>query len=328
MTELNIVFVGHIDAGKSSICGHLLKKLAYIDDRDFEKTTNDAIQNGMERWKYAYILDILEEERIHGKTKDYISIPFDISKDRFQEKGIQMPLWLDDPEYLGRKINFIDTPGHKQLVKCMIEGAYLADVALLICSVKKGEFESGMNGQTKEHLYLLRGLGVKQLIVVYNKMDTIGWDRVELTKYEKELNNFLKKIKFPDMRTVAISGWEGTNLVEEHAGWGPNLLKVVLESKKRETEKVIKVKPTAIKCQVLFLDGNYGLVTKGFQVILHNGNKYFDAEVEDIEGKMFVRKGEQAMITLSIASEEKLIDFIKNVVLRKEDLTIAIGIIC
>lgn len=328
MTELNVVFVGHVDFGKSTVCGHLLKKLAYVDVREFEKTTNDAIQNGMERWKYAYILDILDEERESGKTKDYVSTTFDISKERFEEKGVLMPAWLNDPKYLNRKVNFIDTPGHKQLVKCMIEGAYLADVALLFCSVKKGEFESGMTGQTKEHLYLLRGLGVKQLVVVFNKMDTIEWNREELAKYEKELNNFMKKIKFPDMRTVAISGWDGTNLVEDHEGWAPNLLKVILESKKRDVEKVVTVKPNKIKCQVLFLDGNYGLVTKGFQVILHNANKYFDADVEDIEGKMFVRKGEQATIILSIKTEDKTLDFIKNIVLRKEDLTIAIGIVC
>ena len=95
-----------------------------------------------------------EEERISGKTRDYVSTPLIIDKERFVEKNVVMPKWLDHPTYLDQTIHFIDTPGHKQLVKCMIEGAYKADVALLICSVRKGEFESGMNGQTKEHLFI------------------------------------------------------------------------------------------------------------------------------------------------------------------------------
>ena len=158
-------------------------------------------------------------------------------------------------------------------------------------------------------------------------MDTIEWNRSELKVYEDQLNIFLKKVKFPDIRTVCISGWDGTNLVEDHGDFAPNLLKVILDSKKRDVDKLVKINPLRVKCQLVFLDGNYGLVTSGFKSILHNMNNYYDSEVEEIEGKVIHKKRKSGIVYLSIKTDQSALDFIRNIVLRSDDTTIAIGMI-
>ncbi|MHB1909939.1 MAG: GTP-binding protein [Nitrososphaerales archaeon] len=299
---LSIIFAGHVDNGKSTICGHLLKQLNYVTDHDFSKITQDSISAGMEKWKYAYVLDIFDEERESGKTKDYC---------------------VTSVNYQGTTFNFIDTPGHKQLVKCMIEGATSADVAVLICSVRKGEFESGMSGQTKEHLYILRGLGVKQLVIVFNKMDTIDWDQDQLQEHQDTLMTFLKNIKFPITKTVAVSGWTGENLLEAKANWGPSLMQVISELKPRTVPETIPGSDV-VTAELIFLE-NIPLISRGFQCIMHVGGKYFSVEVSDIAGKIVVRSKDKARIKLEVTDRPDL--FTKNVILRKDDNTIAIGVL-
>ena len=303
---LTVVFSGSVDRGKSTLVGHLLKILGYVSDREFEKITDDSIIIGMEKWKYANILDILPDERESGKTKDFCMTPI---------------------IYKNRPIHFIDTPGHKQLVRCMIEGATHTDVGILVCSVKKGEFEAGMVGSTKEHIYLLRGLGVKQLVIVLNKMDTINWDKDEYIKYETSIKSFVKKVKFPLVQVVAVSAWEGKNLIDEYSTWGPSLMEILLSLNVRPKEIPIEYTPSStITCQLLLLESSY-LFSIGFECILHNGGSYYPVELISIEGKKrILRPQESGIVKLKWLGEtpEKLYP---HVILRKEDSTIAIGMI-
>jgi translation elongation factor EF-1alpha len=330
MTDsINAVFCGSVDFGKSTMMGHMLKVLGYVDEREFDKICIDAKKNGMEKWKYAYILDVLDEERARGKTHDYVITEFDTNIDRMVEKNVVIPDWLKQSPYCNRKINFIDTPGHKHFVMHMLEGSCDADVAVLLCSLKQGEFEAGMNGQTLEHLYILRGLGIKQLIVVFNKMDTIEWNKEMMDKRYDELKNIIKKLKFSDVRIVGTSAWEGINLINDHSdgSYGQNLLKLILDSKKREIEPIIEVTKNKIVAQLIFLDGNYSIITAGFNAILHNKKAFFEIEIEKIKDKKFVKKGDLATVMIKLNVGHTISSLSKNIILRKDDTTIAVGII-
>ncbi len=137
--HLNIIFVGHVDHGKSTTLGRLFYELGKFSDRDIPEEAGT--------FKFAWLMDRLKEERERGLTIDL-----------FHEK-------IETKKYY---ITVIDAPGHRDFVKNMITGASQADGAILVVSAKKGE---GVQAQTREHAYLLWILGVKQLIVTINKMD-------------------------------------------------------------------------------------------------------------------------------------------------------------
>lgn len=332
LNEINIVFCGSVDNGKSTITGHLLKLLGHVDEREFDKITLDAKKNGMEKWKYAYILDVLDEERLRGKTHDYTIVPIDI----IPEAIPNCPDWLNQPSYQNRRINFIDTPGHKNFVMRMVEGACEADVAVLIVSLKKGEFEAGIAGQTLEHLYLLRGMGIKQLVIAFNKMDLIEWDRSILEIKKNELLGMIKKLKFPTIKIVPTSAWDGLNLIDDYkpsdhdANFGPCLLKTLLDCKKSTAKTdLVTVTNNKIQCQMIFIEGNYSLITVGYRCILHNGKNQYMCEISKIRDKKFVKKGESATVMIKIETDNnyKIPEMGKNVILRENDSSVAIGVI-
>ena len=150
--HLNLVIIGHIDHGKSTMMGALLIKTGAISDREARELEKLAKEYDRESWSYAYVFDRLKEERQRGITIDLAFRKFETNSKYF---------------------TIIDAPGHADFVKNMITGASQADAAVLVVSGKKGEMEVGIaaNGQTREHAYLAQTLGVKQLVVAINKAD-------------------------------------------------------------------------------------------------------------------------------------------------------------
>jgi len=198
-THINIVVIGHVDAGKSTSTGHLIYKCGGIDKRAIEKFEKEAAEMGKGSFKYAWVLDKLKAERERGIT-------------------IDIALWKFETNCY--EVTIIDAPGHRDFIKNMITGTSQADCAVLIVAAGVGEFEAGIakNGQTREHALLAFTLGVKQLIVGVNKMDNTEpkYSKDRFEEIVKEVSNYVKKIGYNPKAVsfVPISGWHGDNMIE------------------------------------------------------------------------------------------------------------------
>ncbi|KAG8534058.1 translation elongation factor EF-1 alpha [Bacidia gigantensis] len=195
--HVNVVVVGHVDSGKSTTTGHLIYKCGGIDKRTIEKFEKEAQELGKGSFKYAWVLDKLKAERERGIT-------------------IDIALWkFETPKYY---VTVIDAPGHRDFIKNMITGTSQADCAILIIASGTGEFEAGISkdGQTREHALLAYTLGVRQLIVACNKMDTVNWKEDRFNEIVKETSNFIKKVGYNPKTVpfVPISGFNGDNMLE------------------------------------------------------------------------------------------------------------------
>jgi len=197
--HINIVVIGHVDSGKSTTTGHLIYKCGGIDKRTIEKFEKEAQEMGKGSFKYAWVLDKLKAERERGIT-------------------IDIALWKFETEKY--YITIIDAPGHRDFIKNMITGTSQADCAVLIVAAGTGEFEAGISkeGQTREHALLAYTLGVKQLIIGVNKMDstTPPYSEARFKEIEKEVSSYIKKIGYNPKAVafVPISGWNGDNMLE------------------------------------------------------------------------------------------------------------------
>ncbi|XP_057680107.1 elongation factor 1-alpha-like [Corythoichthys intestinalis] len=196
--HINLVIIGHVDSGKSTTTGHLVYKCGGVDQRKLEKFEKAAAQVGKSSFKFAWVLDKLKAERERGITIDISLLKFNTQK---------------------YSMTIIDAPGHRDFIKNMITGTSQADVALLVVSAAKGEFEAGVSrsGQTREHALLAYTLGVKQMIVCVNKMDTTEppYSQKRFDEVVRAVAGFLKKIGY-DPNTipfVPISGWTGENMI-------------------------------------------------------------------------------------------------------------------
>jgi len=198
-THVNIVVIGHVDSGKSTTTGHLIYKCGGIDKRTIEKFEKDATEMGKGSFKYAWVLDKLKAERERGITIDIALWKFETAK---------------------FYVTIIDAPGHRDFIKNMITGTSQADCAVLIVAAGTGEFEAGIstNGQTREHALLAFTLGVKQLILGVNKMDTTEppYSESRFLEIKTEISGYVKKVGYnPDtVAFVPISGWHGDNMIE------------------------------------------------------------------------------------------------------------------
>ncbi|XP_072029027.1 elongation factor 1-alpha-like isoform X2 [Amphiura filiformis] len=260
--HINIVVIGHVDSGKSTTTGHLIYKCGGIDKRAIEKFEKEASEMGKGSFKYAWVLDKLKAERERGIT-------------------IDIALWKFETEKF--YVTVIDAPGHRDFIKNMITGTSQADCAVLIIAGGTGEFEAGIskNGQTREHALLAYTLGVKQLIVAVNKMDSTQppYDEARFEEIKKEVSTYIKKIGYnpKSVAFVPISGWHGDNMLEESAnmkwfkGWdketkeggkasGKTLFQALdsINAPKRPTDK-----PLRLPLQDVYKIGGIGTVPVG-----------------------------------------------------------------
>ncbi|KAF5177622.1 Elongation factor 1-alpha [Thalictrum thalictroides] len=196
--HLNVVFIGHVDAGKSTTGGQILFLSGQVDDRTIQKYEKEAKDKSRESWYMAYIMDTNEEERAKGKTVEVGRAHFETENTRF---------------------TMLDAPGHKNYVPNMIGGASQADVGVLVISARKGEFETGFEkgGQTREHVQLAKTLGVSKLLVVVNKMDepTVKWSKERYDEIESKMIPFLRSSGYnmkKDVQFLPISGLIGANM--------------------------------------------------------------------------------------------------------------------
>eukprot|EP00612_Vaucheria_litorea_P005783 CAMPEP_0171463702 /NCGR_PEP_ID=MMETSP0945-20130129/7281_1 /TAXON_ID=109269 /ORGANISM="Vaucheria litorea, Strain CCMP2940" /LENGTH=450 /DNA_ID=CAMNT_0011990575 /DNA_START=82 /DNA_END=1432 /DNA_ORIENTATION=- len=251
--HINLVVIGHVDAGKSTTTGHLIYKCGGIDKRTIEKFEKEAAELGKSSFKYAWVLDKLKAERERGIT-------------------IDIALWkFETPKF---EYTVIDAPGHRDFIKNMITGTSQADVALLVVNSRMGSFEAGISkdGQTREHALLAHTLGVKQMIVGVNQMDhdSVNYSEERYKEIMVEVKGYLEKIGYkPDnpknpIRFIPISGFEGENMVtkSDKMGWykGPYLLEALdmMREPKRPSDK-----PLRLPLQDVYKIGGIGTVPVG-----------------------------------------------------------------
>ncbi|KAF8665717.1 hypothetical protein AX16_000167 [Volvariella volvacea WC 439] len=193
---INLVIIGHVDAGKSTLMGRLLYELGRIDEK--AKTANErgAGKVGKASFSWAWGLDGTAEER---------------------ERGITMDIAMQHFSTSHRQITILDAPGHREFIPNMISGATQADCALLVVDASTGEFEAGFDraGQTREHLILVRSLGVTQVIVAINKLDMVQWDRSRYDDIVAQMKPFLVQTGFQPSKTkfVPVGAMQAVNLL-------------------------------------------------------------------------------------------------------------------
>jgi len=216
--SLNLVVIGHVDSGKSTLMGHLLFQLGQVSQKVMHKHEQESRKVGKQSFMYAWVLDETDEERERGITMD-------VGQNKFETEN--------------RVITLLDAPGHRDFIPNMISGAYQADVAVLVVNATTGEFEAGFEagGQTREHALLVRSLGVNQLSVAVNKLDTVEWDEGRFLAIKEKLKLFLTKqagFRDGDLVFIPCSGLTGENLTlpprtESLSKWykGPTLMQAI-----------------------------------------------------------------------------------------------------
>ena len=240
--HLNLVIVGHVDQGKSTLAGRLFYETGAIREDELRKLRELAQEFKIEGGEFAYILDREIEERKRGMTIDIAHRPFETQKYYF---------------------TIIDAPGHRDFVKNMITGASQADAAILVVSAKPGE---GIQEQTKEHAYLLRVLGINQVIVAITKMDTVNYDQKRFEELKQQVINLLKPLGFPvdKIPIIPTAAQVGENIVKrsDKMPWykGPCLVEALdqLQVPPRPVDK-----PLRIPIQDVFSISGVGTVPVG-----------------------------------------------------------------
>src|SRR3989339_1994160 len=191
--HVNLVFIGHVDHGKSTLVGRLLYDTGALPEQDYRKLKEEAESRGMGTFVFAYVMDNLKEERERGVTIDVAYKKFEGKKNSF---------------------TIIDAPGHKDFVKNMITGTSQADAAVLVIAAKEG-----IQPQTKEHAFLAQVMGLKQLIVALNKMDEVNYDQGRYNQLKTEIEKLLTGVGYKpeQFKIIPVSAWIGDNVVKKSA---------------------------------------------------------------------------------------------------------------
>ena len=206
--HLNLVIIGHVDHGKSTLVGHTLLQTGQFPAHMVEKFKDEAKAKGKESFALGWIFDNLKEERERGVT-------IDVAHKRF-----------DTDKYY---VTIIDAPGHRDFVKNMITGTSQADAAVLVVAA-----QHGVMAQTKEHMFLARTLGVKQMIVAINQMDATKppYDKARYEEVKTDVDKLAKSVGYKDdmLQYIPVSAFMGDNIKEKgKISWwtGPTFLKAI-----------------------------------------------------------------------------------------------------
>ncbi len=237
--HINLVFIGHVDHGKSTTVGRLLYDSGNFDEQGLKKLKDKAAELGKSGFEFAFVMDNLKEERERGVTIDLAHKKFETDKYYF---------------------TVIDAPGHRDFIKNMITGAAQADAGVLVVAAN-----DGVMAQTKEHVFLARTLGVGQLIVAVNKMDMKNYEEKVFNDIKGQVEGLLKKVgyKLEDITFIPISGLMGDNLIEKgKLDWfqGPSLLEAINNLK--EPEKPVDL-PLRLPIQDVYSITGIGVVPVG-----------------------------------------------------------------
>jgi len=238
--HLNLVFIGHVDSGKSTSVGRILYETGAVSEQVLNRLKDEAAKVGKATFEFAFVMDALKEERERGVTIDIAHREF------------------ETPKY---HCTIIDAPGHRDFVKNMITGASQADAAVLLVSVK-----DGVQPQTKEHAFLAKVLGIGQIAVNLNKMDAVNYSKEEYEKVKGDVEKLLTGIgyKVADVPFIPCSSYVGDNLTKKSSNmtWytGPTLLEII------DTFKVPAKpadKPLRLPVQDVFTITGHGTVPVG-----------------------------------------------------------------
>jgi len=221
--HLNIVFIGHVDHGKSTLVGRMLLDTGTIEQHVIDKYRKEAEEKGKASFEFAWVMDGLKEERERGVTIDVAHKRFDSDKYYF---------------------TIIDAPGHRDFVKNMITGTSQADAAVLVVAATEG-----VMAQTKEHVFLARTLGVAQMIVAVNKMDAVNYDEAKFNSVKEEVTKLIQSVgyKADQVKFIPVSAIKGDNAAKDagEMGWwkGNTLLQQLneLEEPKKATNLALRI---------------------------------------------------------------------------------------
>lgn len=305
---MKIVLIGNVDNGKSTLGGQLLFKSNTINDRLIDFIKKQASELKRARCWLAHILDVDDNEKAYGKTYSLNIVPF---------------------EYKGKTYEIIDVPGHRELVNEMIYGTSLANIGILLISIRKGEYEAGLS-QTIEHCLIVRGMGISSLIVCVNKMDTIDWNSDEYNRVVSDFTNKIKKYRFKHVVFVPISAYHGTNIMTrfDNPLVECSLIEAIdnINIVPRETKLI---QPNDFKVNGRFIFSHIeNLITTGFVCKLHTNDELYNAEIIDIQNdkhSYVTKQNSQGKIINILLKLDTNKSINENIILRDQNRTIAIG---
>jgi elongation factor 1-alpha len=241
-THINLVFIGHVDHGKSTTVGRLLFDSGNIPEQEMRKLKEKAEELGKGGFEFAFVMDNLKEERERGVTIDLAHKKFETPKYYF---------------------TIIDAPGHKDFVKNMITGASQADAGVLVIS---GNPSDGIQAQTKEHVFLARTLGVNQMIIAINKMDMAKYEEARFNKLKEEVSTLLKSVGYKpeEISFVPIASLVGDNVAKksDKMDWYKEGTLLETLDKLKEPEKPTEL-PLRLPIQDVYNITGIGLVPVG-----------------------------------------------------------------
>jgi elongation factor 1-alpha len=266
--HMNLAVIGHIDHGKSTCVGRMMFETGAVPAHIIEGYRKEAASKGKATFEFAWVMDNLKEERERGIT-------IDIAHKRF-----------DTPKFY---FTVVDCPGHRDFVKNMITGASQADAAILVVAAPDGVMD-----QTKEHVFLARTLGITQIIIAINKMDSVKFDEKRFNEVKKDLSDLIKMVGYKPDETlfIPISALGGANIktVGPEMPWYKGLALIPALDTFKEPVKPTE-KPFRLPIQDVYsISGigtvpvgrvETGIMKKGMKVSFMPANK--DGEIKSIE---------------------------------------------